>query len=47
VIHKKCLSAFASYLTQPTVTVGQVVTERIVYLLLSGELDNGQCDVAS
>jgi hypothetical protein len=32
-------------ITQPPfVVVGQVVLERNVYLLLSSELDNGQCD---
>jgi hypothetical protein len=36
-----------SQVTQLTVTVGQVVTKRNAYLLLSGGLDNGQCDVAS
>jgi hypothetical protein len=28
----------------PTVILGQVMTERNVFLLFSGELDNGQCD---
>lgn len=36
-----------SQVTQPNITVGQVVTKRNVYLMLSGQLDNGQCHVAS
>jgi hypothetical protein len=34
-------------MTQPTVSVGQVVTKINVYLLFIGELDNGHFDVAS
>jgi hypothetical protein len=42
----KCLSGFILYLKVKSLTavVGQVVTERHVYLLFNRDLDNGHCD---